>query len=172
MVDFDVIRYSALLLLIGILKASYGSYPYISPGIQIGITSKANFFMSAQITFGYVSSDPDIYNIYSDLPPYGVTIGVRTYRMQRKEWKEYAYVDFQIWPFVGGLGIGKIIDIRNNIQYTRYKAGVGLLSYVTYDYSKDFGILKHNFGLIGTIPIARKNYGWGYYPSLTLNNIR
>ena len=32
-----------MLLFIGLVKAS-GSSPYISPGIQLGITTKANFF--------------------------------------------------------------------------------------------------------------------------------
>ena len=149
-----MVKYLALVLFIGILNAS-GSSPYISPGIQIGMSSKANLFLSAQITFGYVS--------YSGPPPYGVTVGVRTYRIRRTEWKRYGYVDFQVWPFVGGLGIGKMIDIKNNIQYTRFKAGVGVIGYATYDYCKDFGILKHNFGIIGTMPIYNI-LGGGYYP--------
>ena len=136
-------RYSALLLLIGYLKAN-GSSLYISPGIQLGVTSKINFFLSAQITFGLVS--------YSGPPPFGVTIGLRKYRMQRKEWKEFVYTDFQVWPFFGGIGIGRMIDIKNEKQYTRFKTGIGAFGYATYDYCKDFGSFKHNFGFIGTVP--------------------
>ena len=59
--------------------------------------------MSAQITFGYVS--------YYGPPPYGVTLGARTYRIRQDEWKKFVYTDFQIWPFLGGIGVGKMIDI-------------------------------------------------------------
>tara|TARA_Y100000590_G_C15398010_1_gene892691 strand:- start:122 stop:541 length:420 start_codon:yes stop_codon:yes gene_type:complete len=128
--------------MVGILIAS-GSSPYISPGIQIGLTSKVKFFMSAQITFGYVS--------YSGPPPFGVTLGFRVYKIQEK-WKRYRYGDLQIWPFVGGIGIGKMIDKDGN-KYTRFKTGVGAFGYATYDYCKDLEIAKHNFGVIGTLPI-------------------
>ena len=149
-------RYSALLLLIGILKAS-GSSPYISPGIQLGVTSKTNFFLSAQITFGQVS--------YSGPPPFGATIGLRYYRMQKKEWKEFVYTDFQIWPFFGGIGIGRMIDIRNKNQYTRFKTGIGAFGYATYDFCKDCGILKHNLGFIGIIPFYNiSRLGGDYNP--------
>ena len=135
-------RYSSLLLLIGFLKA-YGSSPYISPGIQLGWTTKANFFLSTQITFGYVD--------YDGPPPFGLTVGLRTYRLKRK-WKEYLYGDFQIWPFLGGIGVGKMINIRNKSQYTRFKTGIGAFVYATYDYCRDCGVLKHNFGVIRTRP--------------------
>ena len=108
------------------------------------MTTKTNFFLSAQITFGHVS--------YSGPPPYGMTIGVRTYRIQREKWKEFFYTDFQTWPFYGGIGIGKMINIRNGNQYTRFKTGIGVFGYATYDYCKDCGIFKHNFGFIGTVP--------------------
>ena len=147
-------RYLSLLFIFGILKAN-GSSPYISPGIQLGMTSKYNLFWSAQLTFGHVS--------FSGPPPYGVTTGLRFYRMKRKEWKKYIYADFQIWPFLGGIGIGKMINIRNKSQYTRFKTGIGALVYVTYDYCKDCGVLKHNFGAIGTIPFYNI-FGGDYQP--------
>ena len=90
-VDLDMRRYSALLLLIGILKAS-GSSPYISPGIQLGVTSKTNFFLSAQITFGQVS--------YSGPPPFGATIGLRYYRMQKKNGKNLFTLIFKFGHFL------------------------------------------------------------------------
>ena len=145
-------KYLVLLFLVGTLKAD-GSSLYISPGIQLGVTSKTDFFLSAQITFGHVS--------YYGPPPYGVTIGLRKYRMQRKEWKEFVYTDFQVWPFFGGIGIGRMIDIKNEKQYTRFKTGIGAFGYATYDFCKDCGILKHNFGFIGAVPfynIIRGDY--------------
>ena len=142
-IDFDMHRYLVLLFLIGILKAG-GSSPYISPGIQFGITTNAKFFMSAQITFGYI----DFYN----QPPYGVTLGVRTYRTRPEKWEKFIYTDFQAWLLLGGIGVGKMIDTRNKNHYTRFKTGIGAFGYATYDYCKDFGNFKHNFGIIGTIP--------------------
>ena len=155
-VDLFMRNYSFLFLLlfIGFLK-SQGSSPYISPGIQLGWTTKANFFLSTQITFGYVS--------YYGPPPFGLTIGLRTYRMKRK-WEEYLYGDFQIWPFLGGIGVGKMINIRNKNKYTRFKTGMGALVYATYDYCKDCGVLKHNIGAIGTIPLF--NFLGGNYRPL------
>ena len=79
----------------------------------------------------------------------------------KRKWKEYLYGDFQIWPFLGGIGISKMINIRNKSQYTRFKTGIGALIYGTYDYCKDCGVLKHNFGAIGTIPLY--NFLGGYY---------
>ena len=101
--------------MVGILIAD-GSSPYISPGIQIGLTSKVNFFMSAQITFGYLS--------YSGPPPFGVTLGLRVYKIQ-ENWKRYRYADLQIWPFLGGIGIGKMLDKDgNNIQDLKLVLGL------------------------------------------------
>ena len=144
-------KYLLMLLFIGLIKAS-GHSPYISPGIHLGITTKANFFASAQITFGYVT--------YSGPPPFGVTIGLRRYSIKRKL-EEYFYGDFQIWPFLGGIGVGKMINIRDKNQYTRFKTGIGAFGYATYDYCKDCGALKHNFGAIGTMPFY--NILWGDY---------
>ena len=69
-----------------------------------------------------------------------------------EKWERYSYNDFQIWPFIGGVGIGKMRDKDGN-EYLRYKFGVGALFYVTYDYCKDLEIAKRNFGVIGTLPI-------------------
>ena len=148
-------RYLVLLFLLGVLKAG-GSSPYISPGIQFGITTKAKIFMSAQITFGYI----DFYNP----PPYGVTLGARAYRTKREEWKKFIYTDFQAWLLFGGIGVGKMIDISNKNHYTRFKTGIGAAGYATYDYCKDCGIFKHNFGIIGTIPFY--NFWGGDYKPL------
>ena len=49
-----------LIFFIGYLSAfqfSFTPYPYVSPGIQIGLTGDTKFFFSAQITGGYVPYD-------------------------------------------------------------------------------------------------------------------
>ena len=61
-------RITLLLFLFGILKANEGE-TYISPGIQIGMNSKGNFFISGQITFGYIAKNFRI--------PIGLTVGRR-----------------------------------------------------------------------------------------------
>ena len=48
-------RFLVLLCLVGILKAYDATY--ISPGIQVGMNSAGNFFISGQITTGLASTD-------------------------------------------------------------------------------------------------------------------
>ena len=145
-------KYFILILLFGIAKGS-GSSPYLSPGLQLGFNSKGNVFLSSQVTIGYVS--------YDGPPPFGISLGLRWYKVQDK-WERYRYSDFQIWPFLGGIGIGQIRDKDGN-NYLRLKTGVGAYGYVTYDYSKDLEIAKHNFGVIGTLPIYNI-LGGDYFP--------
>ena len=50
-------KYLRLIFFIGYLSAfqySFKPYPYVSPGIQIGLTGDAKFFFSAQIIGGYI----------------------------------------------------------------------------------------------------------------------
>ena len=68
----------------------------------------------------------------------------------------------QIWPFLGGVGIGQIRDNDGN-KYLKFKTGVGALGYATYDYCKDLEIAKHNFGIIGTLPFYNILVG-DYHP--------
>ena len=135
-------KYFTLLLLIGIANG-FGSSPYLSPGLQLGFNTKGKFFISVQTTFGYVSN--------SGPPPFGLTLGLRWYKMEEK-WERYSYNDLQIWPFIGGVGIGQMRDKDGN-KYLRFKFGVGAFGYATYDYCKGLEIAKRNFGVIGTLPI-------------------
>tara|TARA_Y100001935_G_scaffold87162_1_gene72319 strand:- start:520 stop:699 length:180 start_codon:yes stop_codon:yes gene_type:complete len=58
-----------------------------------------------------------------------------------------------------------MIDIKNKNQYTRFKTGIGAFGYATYDFCKDCGILKHNFGFIETIPFYNiSRLGGDYNP--------
>ena len=131
--------YLKLLLLIGFLLAQNGQ-PYISPGVQLGINSKGKIFTSAQMTIGYVGPTP----------PIGVTIGKRWYHLNQEK-KSYSYYDFQVWPVFFGIGVGQIIDDMGN-KSLRFKTGIGLWGYLTFDYSS-FEDLKYNFGAIGVLPI-------------------
>ena len=134
-------RYLKLLLLIGFLLAQNGQ-PYISPGVQLGINSKGKIFTSAQMTIGLLPTPRSI--------PIGVTIGKRWYHLNQEK-KSYSYYDFQVWPVFFGIGVGQIIDDMGN-KSLRFKTGIGLWGYLTFDYSS-FEDLKYNFGAIGVLPI-------------------
>ena len=129
-----------LLILIGLIKGQ-GSF-YLSPGLQIGISTKGIFFSSIQVTLGYFD---DLYI------PIGITTGLRWYKVQNK-WEKYRYNDLQIWPFFLGIGFGQMHDKDGNKSF-RFKTGVGYFGYLTYDYTTSFDIAKHNIGFIGVLPI-------------------
>ena len=151
-------RYLVLLCLVGISKAYDGIpyYPnhYISPGMQVGMNSKGNFFISVQITVGLIPNDVqdwDISEFSNSLKPLpiGLTIGERYYKVKGKGWKKYNYIDAQVWIYYAGMGLGIMVDENRN-KYSRFKCGAGLFGYLTYDY---FKVFKHNYGLIGVRPI-------------------
>ena len=144
-IDFDMLRYFVLLFFLGILKANKGE-TYISPGVQIGMNSKGNFFISGQITFGYMPDSHDI--------PIGLTYGRRWYKIEKKSWEKYNYIDAQVWPYFAGLGLGIMIDENKN-KYTRFKCGAGLFGYLTIDY---FKVYEANYGLIGVLPIVPSDH--------------
>ena len=145
-------RFLVLLCLFGILNAYDATY--ISPGIQLGMNSRGNLFISGQITFGFVSFDildlEDVKNIpASKAIPIGLTIGERHYIVKGKGWEKYHYIDAQAWIGYAGMGLGIMVDENRN-KYSRFKCGAGLFGYLTYDY---FKVFKHNYGLIGVRPI-------------------
>ena len=136
-------RFYVLLCFIGILRAYDATY--ISPGIQLGMNSAGNFFISGQITAGLAS--PDVYD--PKAIPIGLTIGKRHYKVKGKGWEKYHYIDAQAWMGFGGMGLGIMVDESKN-NFLRFKCGAGLLGYLTYD---NFKVFKHNYGLIGVLPI-------------------
>ena len=136
-------RFLVLLCLVGILNAYDATY--ISPGIQLGMNSAGNFFISGQITAGLASQD-----VYDPKKiPIGLTIGKRHYKVKGEEWEKYHYIDAQAWMGFGGMGLGIMVDESRN-NYLRFKCSAGLLGYLTYG---NFKVFKHNFGLIGVLPI-------------------
>ena len=135
-------RFLPLFILIGLIKG--GSGFYLSPGLQIGMSTKGNIFSSIQVTLGYVD--------YEIPPAIGVTTGLRWYKVQNK-WEKYRYNDLQIWPIIFGIGFGQMHDKDGNKSF-RFKTGVGFFGYLTYDYTTSFDIAKHNIGLIGVLPLA------------------
>ena len=136
-------RFLVLLCFIRILRAYDATY--ISPGIQLGMNSAGNFFISGQITAGLAS--PDVLD--PKAIPIGLTIGERHYKVKGKGWKKYHYIDAQAWMGFGGMGFGIMVDESRN-NYLRFKCGAGLIGYLTYDY---FKVFNHNYGLIGVLPI-------------------
>ena len=89
-------RFFVLFCLFGIIKAYDATY--ISPGIQVGVNSRGNLFISGQITFGFVSFDIlDLENVNYRPPlkaiPIGLTIGERHYKVKGKGWEKYHYID-------------------------------------------------------------------------------
>ncbi len=62
------------------------------------------------------------------------------------------FTDFEVWSFFGGIGIGRMIEIKNKSQHTRFTKGTGAFGYSSYDFCKDCGILKHNLEFTGTVP--------------------
>ena len=155
LLDLVMRRFLVLLCLVGILKAYDATY--ISPGIQVGMNSIGNLFISGQITFGLVPFDVLDLDI-SGLPssskaiPIGLTIGERHYKVKGEGWKKYHYIDAQAWIGYAGLGLGLMVDENRN-KYSRFKCGAGLFGYLTYDY---FKVFKHNYGLIGVRPRVNK----------------
>ena len=60
-----------LILLTGFIWSN-NNFTYLSPGLQFGIDSKGNIFTSTQITIGYVDNE---------IPPIGITFGLRWYNI-------------------------------------------------------------------------------------------
>ena len=118
-------KYLRLIFFIGYLSAfqySFKPYPYVSPGIQIGLTGDTKFFFSAQITGGYVPYD----NIGA-----GITIGNRFVRNKGK-WIKYTYNDIQI-SSITGIGFGKLYE-EGELKGYKFKTWSIALVGVSYDY--------------------------------------
>tara|TARA_A100001011_G_C14280299_1_gene831298 strand:- start:46 stop:543 length:498 start_codon:yes stop_codon:yes gene_type:complete len=159
-------KYLRLIFFIGYLSAfqfSFTPYPYVSPGIQIGLTGDTKFFFSAQITGGYVPYD----NIGA-----GITIGNRFVRNKGK-WIKYTYNDIQI-SWITGIGFGKLYE-EGELKGYKFKTWSIALVGVSYDYihwkqgkekpqnelkitSFDNSFSKHNFGLFGVFPLGCCGY--------------
>ena len=120
--------------------------PYLSPGMQIGINSDKDLFVSIQTTIGII--DDDIINDF--YPPIGITFGKRFYYMKNKEWDSYNYIDAQISTIWLGIGYGIIID--KNKQYNKFKIFGGAWGLLSYDYI-NWDKIKHHYGAFIVLPI-------------------
>ena len=78
-----------------------------------------------------------------------MTIVKRHYKIKGEVWEKYHYIDAQAWMGCGGMGLGIMVDENRN-KYSRFKCGAGFIGYLTYDY---FKVFKHNYRLIGMLPI-------------------
>ena len=126
---------------------------YISPGIQLGITTKANVFLSAQITFGLLIEEY----------PYttGLTVGYKLLRnldnSGNKSWSRYNYYDLQthVLESIIQPGIGFGVIRGNNMELTpRFKLWAGWFALGSYEFinMKDDNS-KHHYGLFGVLPL-------------------
>jgi len=133
---------------------------YLSPGLQIGINSTGNFFLSSQITIGIMP--------FEEVPIIlGTTLG-RWYYYNQGKFDSYRYLDGQIClAGILGFGFGTMnrsvsityYDDNGTLQqelikekYAKYKFWTGSFGLLSYDYiNSPSG--KHNFGLMGVAPI-------------------
>jgi len=122
---------------------------YLSPGVQIGWNMGQGLYWGAQLTIGYdrVGDQEEVYP--------GITFGFR----QMKECR-LRYIDFQATfsEIFSGVGTGMYWESINDSKYTfvspRLKFYSGFFGLVTYDFHwKKNGMLSHNFGAIGIVPI-------------------
>ena len=159
-------KYLRLIFFIGYLSAfqySFKPYPYVSPGIQIGLTGDTKFFFSVKITGGYIP--------FEDIGA-GITIGNRFIRNKGK-WIKYTYNDIQI-SWITGIGFGKLYE-EGELKGYKFKTWSIALVGVSYDYihwkqgkekpqnelkitSFDNSFSKHNFGLFGVFPLGCCGY--------------
>ena len=83
---------------------------YVSPGIQLGINTAGDFFVSGQITAGVGNLSDD------GFPFIGVTFGKRLYyNREFRKFDSYNYIDGQISLIFVGIGFGRIGN-----KYERY----------------------------------------------------
>ena len=82
--------------------------PYISPGIQIGYDNTMGLILSPQLTVGTGFSPEH----FEDTMPIfiGKTFGMRTYHKKNSPLVIYKFSDNQISTWIGGVGMGKLID--------------------------------------------------------------
>ena len=140
-------------------------FPYVSPGIQIGLNGEGNFFFSIQITGGIVAEGLPL--------TLGTTIGKRyIYDNTTNKFANYTYLDGQICVLgLAGFGIGNIgrttefVSYNQNgvlekeiIQekYSKYKFFIGAFGLLSYDYITS-PVGRHNFGLFGVFPVVLSN---------------
>ena len=139
-------RLIILLLIVGhrqLLGSDLNGY-YISPGIQIGVNSPQEFFLSYQATFGLITE--------YGCP--GITLGRRHYKNREiTKWETYNYIDAQIAFWYFGTGVGMIFD-NSNIFY-KYKlfAGAGTLLLGTCDYINFKNKPNMHYGGFVVLPI-------------------
>ena len=135
-------------------------WPYITPGIQIGLNSGKGLFYSFQFTVGLIPVK------YPIIP--GMTIGKRYYFGNKRKniaKETYTYKDIQISlaGVIGG-GYGKIINSREVHKKSKLwivvpYVPIVLISYDIVDFESKH---KNHWGVFGVIPIWTNFEQW--YP--------
>ena len=137
-------KYLILVMMFTFLLSEDVILPYISPGLQLGVNNNFDIFISSQLTLGiYLINGPAI----------GATIGTRKfYTTEDKKWNSFVYNDYQIGSPGLGFGIGRVYYKKD--VFLKYKAYIGYIALLTYDYI-DFKKNKdHNMGIFGVLPLA------------------
>lgn len=132
------------------ISAKDESFPYISPGVQLGYGFGEGAFMGAQITLGVLDESINLIA--------GVSVGTRKYFSAQKSL--IRYYDLQVSPGLIGFGIGRSATKTPNSDGwihggKRFKVWGGALGLLTYDYSSNTsGERNHHWGLMGVLPLS------------------
>ncbi len=119
-------------------------FPYISPGLQLGVNSNFDIFISSQLTLG-------VYFING--PVIGATLGKRKfYTNEYKKWNSFIYNDYQIGSPGLGFGIGRVYYKKD--VFLKYKAYIGFIALLTYDFIDFKKNHYHNMGIFGVLPVT------------------
>jgi len=158
----------ALSLLVFWVQTTAAQRPYISPGLQIGVSSDSKFFYSGQVTIGFAPNNP----IFAEVLAPGLTLGIRKYKEQ-----VITFTDIQLSiisdlipfgvPIGAGLGYAWAKSSNGSSSEATFVRGFrgklwgGILINATFDFSKfSNGKMTGNFGIIGVYPMP---VVWGVY---------
>ena len=151
-----VYRLTILLFMIGCAFGHDGSHsfltPYISPGIQIGITEDSKLSLSFQVTIG---SGIKIGKHSEDTFPLFLvrTYGIRAYYQKNSLSEMYKYYDYQTSLMsVVGAGKGKLIDKDGNVS-KRTKYWLGAFGLMIYEKIYFHNQVQKQFGISGVLPV-------------------
>ena len=165
---YEQVYITSIVLVVEISKAQFHIgetddvvWPYITPGIQIGLNSGKGLFYSFQFTVGLIPVK------YPIIP--GMTIGKRYYFSNKRKniaKETYTYKDIQISlaGVIGG-GYGKIINSREVHKKSKLwivvpYVPIVLISYDIVDFERKHK--KTHWGVFGVIPLWTNFEQW--YP--------
>ena len=138
-------KYMLLICFYSILYSDSDNIFYVSPGIQLGINTAGDFFVSGQVTAGVGNMSDD------GFPFIGVTLGKRFYyNGESRKFDSYNYMDGQLSLLFFGIGFGRIGNGYE--RYNKFKLFAGSFGLLSYDYITS-PRSRHHFGVFGVLPI-------------------